>query len=67
MRPGLNIIQKLSGVSPIDMTAVRRIIEPRAAALAANQCQRRRTQGDRSGAFRFGRRLRNRSIRTLRH
>jgi DNA-binding FadR family transcriptional regulator len=31
----LNIIQKLSGVSPIDMMAVRRIIEPRAAALAA--------------------------------
>ncbi len=28
----LNIIQKLSGVSPIDMMAVRRIIEPRAAA-----------------------------------
>jgi DNA-binding GntR family transcriptional regulator len=35
MRLGLNIIQKLSGVSPIDMMAVRRIIEPRAAALAA--------------------------------
>jgi DNA-binding FadR family transcriptional regulator len=31
----LNLIQKLSGVSPIDMMAVRRIIEPRAAALAA--------------------------------
>ncbi|HXQ05297.1 MAG TPA: winged helix-turn-helix domain-containing protein, partial [Bradyrhizobium sp.] len=31
----LNIVQKLSGVSPIDMMAVRRIIEPRAAALAA--------------------------------
>jgi DNA-binding FadR family transcriptional regulator len=29
------IIQKLSGVSPIDMMAVRRIFEPRAAALAA--------------------------------
>ncbi len=33
--PAVNIIQKLSGVSPIDMMAVRRIIEPRAAALAA--------------------------------
>jgi DNA-binding FadR family transcriptional regulator len=31
----LNVIQKLSGVSPIDMMAVRRIIEPRAASLAA--------------------------------
>jgi DNA-binding FadR family transcriptional regulator len=31
----MTIVQKLSGVSPIDMMAVRRIIEPRAAALAA--------------------------------
>jgi DNA-binding FadR family transcriptional regulator len=31
----LNIIQKISGVSPIDMMAVRQIFEPRAAALAA--------------------------------
>jgi len=31
----LAIVQKLSGVSPIDMMAVRQIIEPRAAALAA--------------------------------
>src|SRR3981081_2150560 len=43
----LNIIQKLSGVSPIDMVAVRRIIEPRAAALAATNAsagQLRRSQ-----------------------
>jgi DNA-binding FadR family transcriptional regulator len=31
----LNVIQKLSGVSPIDMMAVRQIFEPRAAAMAA--------------------------------
>jgi DNA-binding FadR family transcriptional regulator len=31
----IGLIQKLSGVSPIDMMAVRRIIEPRATALAA--------------------------------
>jgi DNA-binding FadR family transcriptional regulator len=31
----LNIIQKISGVSPIDMMAVRQIFEPRASALAA--------------------------------
>jgi DNA-binding FadR family transcriptional regulator len=31
----MTIIQKLSGVSPIDMMAVRQIFEPRAAALAA--------------------------------
>jgi len=31
----LNVIQKLAGVSPIDMMAVRQIFEPRAAALAA--------------------------------
>src|SRR5882762_6911443 len=30
----LNIIRKISGVSPIDMMAVRQIFEPRAAALA---------------------------------
>jgi DNA-binding FadR family transcriptional regulator len=30
-----NVIQKLAGVSPIDMMAVRHIFEPRAAALAA--------------------------------
>jgi DNA-binding FadR family transcriptional regulator len=30
-----NVIQKLTGVSPIDMMAVRQIFEPRAAALAA--------------------------------
>jgi DNA-binding FadR family transcriptional regulator len=31
----LKIVQKLTGVSPIDMMAVRQIFEPRAAALAA--------------------------------
>jgi DNA-binding FadR family transcriptional regulator len=31
----MNVIQKLTGVSPIDMMAVRQIFEPRAAALAA--------------------------------
>ena len=31
----MNVIQKLKGVSPIDMMAVRQIFEPRAAALAA--------------------------------
>ena len=31
----MNVIQKLAGVSPIDMMAVRQIFEPRAAALAA--------------------------------
>jgi DNA-binding FadR family transcriptional regulator len=31
----VNVIQKLTGVSPIDMMAVRQIFEPRAAALAA--------------------------------
>ena len=31
----LNVIQKLTGVSPFDMMAVRQIFEPRAAALAA--------------------------------
>lgn len=31
----LNIMQKISGVSPIDMMAVRQILEPRATALAA--------------------------------
>ena len=31
----LNIMQKISGVSPIDMMAVRQIFEPRATALAA--------------------------------
>jgi DNA-binding FadR family transcriptional regulator len=31
----MNVIRKLTGVSPIDMMAVRQIFEPRAAALAA--------------------------------
>ena len=31
----MNVVQKLTGVSPIDMMAVREIFEPRAAALAA--------------------------------
>src|SRR3984885_13266010 len=31
----MNVVQKLTGVSPIDMMAVRQIFEPRVAALAA--------------------------------
>src|ERR1700721_4834034 len=37
----LKIIQKLTGVSPIDMMAVRQIFEPRVAALAATNASAR--------------------------